>query len=80
MESNYPNFGDCVPRPDGLDEMLRVVNILAEDFSCVRVYLYWVNGKMYFGELAFYPWTGYVSFTPDKFDFILGEQFILPKT
>ena len=77
--SDHPNFGDCVSRPGGLDEMLQVANILAEDFPCVRVDLYWVNGKVYFGELTFYPWAGYVCFTPDKFDFILGEQFKLPE-
>ena len=77
VESDHPNFGDCVPRPDGLDEMLRVANILSKDFPCVRVDLYWVNGKVYFGELTFYPWTGYVQFEPDEFDFILGEEFIL---
>lgn len=78
VSTDHPNFGDCVPKPDGLDEMLRVANMLAEDFPCVRVDLYWVNGKVYFGELTFYPWTGYVQFEPDEFDFILGEKFILP--
>ncbi|MCY9140976.1 ATP-grasp fold amidoligase family protein [Peribacillus frigoritolerans] len=79
INTDYPNFGDCVSRPEGLDEMLRVANILASDFPFVRVDLYWVNGKVYFGELTFYPWTGYVQFDPDEFDFILGDQFILSK-
>lgn len=79
VNTDHPNFGDCVPRPEGLDEMIRVVKILAEDFPCIRVDLYWVNGKVYFGELTFYPWTGYVKFEPDEFDFILGEKFVLPK-
>lgn len=78
VSTDYSNFGDSVPRPDGLDEMLRVANILAEDFPFVRVDLYWVNGKVYFGELTFYPWTGYVQFDPDQFDYKLGEEFILP--
>ncbi|WP_349727929.1 ATP-grasp fold amidoligase family protein [Peribacillus frigoritolerans] len=78
INTDYPNFGDCVSRPEGLDEMLKVANKLAEDFPFVRVDLYWVNGKVYFGELTFYPWTGYVQFDPDEFDFILGEEFQLP--
>jgi len=77
--TDHPNFGDVVPKPEGLNEMLNVANRLAEDFPFVRVDLYWVNNKVYFGELTFYPWTGYVQFTPDKFDFILGEKFSLPK-
>lgn len=78
VSSDRSNFGDCVPKPEGLDEMLQVANILAKDFPFVRVDLYWVNGKVYFGELTFYPWTGYVTFEPDEFDYILGEDFILP--
>jgi hypothetical protein len=79
VSSDHPNLGDCVPRPEGLDEMLRVANILAKDFPCIRVDLYWVNGKVYFGELTFYPWTGYVQFDPDDFDYELGKQFKLPE-
>ncbi|MBG9687232.1 carbonic anhydrase [Bacillus mycoides] len=79
VSTDYPNFGDNVSKPDGLEEMLRVANILAADFPFVRVDLYWINNKVYFGELTFYPWTGYVQFTPDKFDLKLGEEFILPE-
>lgn len=79
VNTDYQNFGDTISKPDGLDEMLEIANILAEDFPFVRVDLYWVNGKVYFGELTFYPWTGYVQFKPDEFDFILGEKFNLNK-
>lgn len=78
VSTDHPNFGDCVPEPEGFEEMLKVANILAEDFPFVRVDLYWVNEKVYFGELTFYPWTGYVQFDPDEFDFELGKQFKLP--
>lgn len=78
VNTDYPNLRDSVPRPDGLEEMLKVANMLSEDFPFVRVDLYWVNGKVYFGELTFYPWTGYVQFDPDQFDYMLGEEFILP--
>jgi hypothetical protein len=80
VSSRHPNFGDCVPRPDGLEEMIHVANILAEDFPFVRVDLYWVNSKVYFGELTFYPSAGYGIFIPDEFDFVLGKYFELPST
>lgn len=79
VSTDYPNLGDCVPRPNGLEEMLEVAKILSKDFPFVRVDLYWVNGKVYFGELTFYPWTGYVQFSPDEFDLILGKLFALPQ-
>ena len=78
VSSDYPNFGDCIDRPTGLNEMIKIANILAADFPFVRVDLYWINSKIIFGELTFYPWTGYVSFNPDNFDFELGEKFDIP--
>lgn len=78
VTTDYPNIQDNIAKPEGLDEMLNIANKLAEDFPFVRVDLYWVNGKVYFGELTFYPWTGYVQFNPDEFDFELGKEFYLP--
>ena len=72
-------LGDVVPRPDGFEEMKKVAEDLSKDFPCVRVDLYWVNRRVYFGELTFYPWTGYVVFEPIEFDFEMGEKFILPE-
>jgi hypothetical protein len=77
VSTDHENFGDVVPKPEGYEEMLNVAKVLSEDFPCVRVDLYYVNKRVYFGELTFYPWTGYVQFEPDKFDYILGEEFIL---
>ena len=59
--------------------MLRIAEILCEGFPAVRVDLYSVNGRVFFGELTFFPWSGYVQFEPDAFDFEMGEKFILPK-
>ena len=59
--------------------MIEVAQKLCEDFPAVRVDLYSIEGKIYFGELTFFPWSGYVQFTPDSFDYEMGEKFILPK-
>lgn len=68
------------PRPDNLQEMLEIAAKLSEDFSFARIDLYSLSGKAYFGEITFYPWSGYMEFEPDAFDFILGEKFTLKKT
>ena len=75
VSSDCPEFIDDMSKPEGLNEMLEVAKILSSDFPFVRVDLYYVNHRIYFGELTFYPWSGYVQFTPDKFDFDLGDQF-----
>lgn len=79
VSTDHPNVQKEMSKPDGLKEMLEIANTLAEDFPFVRVDLYWVNQKIYFGELTFYPWTGYVQFKPDEFDIALGDLFRLDK-
>lgn len=67
------------PRPENLEEMLEIAAKLSEDFPFVRVDLYSLSGKVYFGEITFYPWSGYMEFEPDEFDFVLGEKLTLRK-
>ena len=64
-----------IPAPKKLNEMLGIAAKLSEDFPFVRVDLYNIDDKIYFGELTFYPWSGYVQFNPDSFDFKLGDLF-----
>ena len=75
VTTDHEQFENEYPKPDNLDKMLEIARRLSEDFPFVRVDLYNVDGKIYFGELTFYPWTGYVQFTPDEFDFELGDYF-----
>lgn len=66
-------------KPENYDEMLNIAKILSKDFPHVRVDLYNINGKIYFGELTFYDGSGYKGFIADEFDYILGDKFVLPK-
>lgn len=69
---------DIPPKPDNFDEMIEVVRKLSSGFPYVRVDLYNVEGRILFGEMTFFPESGYYKFIPDEFDFILGEKFQLP--
>lgn len=42
-----------IPRPERLEEMLRCAEILSKGFPIVRVDLYSVRSKIYFGEMSF---------------------------
>lgn len=64
--------------PSNFSKMIEIAKILSEDFPHVRVDLYNIKGKIYFGELTFYPASGYEEFEPDEFDFKMGEKFELP--
>lgn len=73
VTTDHSQFDTIYPKPDNLEEMLRISGILSKDFPFVRVDLYNINGKIYFGELTFYPWSGYVKFDPKDFDKHLGS-------
>lgn len=75
ITTDHEGFDYDFPRPENFEKMLEIAGRLAEDFPFVRVDLYNVAGKIYFGELTFYPWTGYVQFDPDEFDKTLGDLF-----
>ncbi len=64
-----------INKPDNFDEMIEIARKLSGDFPYVRVDLYDIDGRVYFGELTFFPESGYYDFEPDEFDFILGEKF-----
>lgn len=65
-------------KPAQFEEMKEVVAILARRFPFVRVDLYNANGKVYFGELTFYPASGYGRFVPDEWDARIGDMLELP--
>lgn len=75
VHCTYPE-GKPQPMPQNFDEMKNVAAHLSAEFPFVRVDLYSVNGKVYFGELTFYPSSGYGKFHPDEFDFTLGNYFV----
>jgi len=62
-----------VPRPKNLDEMLRIATKLSEDFPYVRVDLFTVGNKIYFGELTFHHQSGLTKPSGD-WDVKLGEM------
>lgn len=77
IDTDCPQVDREISKPDNLNEMLEIARKLSVDFPAVRVDLYDIKGQIVFGELTFYPWSGYVQFTPDSFDFELGKKFKL---
>lgn len=62
-------------KPDNLDEMIRVAEELARDIDQVRVDLYAPNGKIYFGEMTFTSWNGYVKMQPNDLNIYMGNKW-----
>lgn len=75
VASEGARLEEDIERPENLQDMLEIAAKLSEDFPFARIDLYSVKGNIYFGEITFYPWSGYMEFEPDEFDFVLGEKF-----
>lgn len=58
--------GDQI-RPTQFEKMKKISSILSKDFNFVRVDLYELKNKVYFGELTFTPACGVLSSFSEKF-------------
>lgn len=70
---NYGNYEADIPCPENFEEMKQIAETLAQGFSHVRVDLYDINGKIYFGEMTFTNGSGFEKIVPDEADMYLGE-------
>lgn len=68
-----------VNKPEQYEEMVRIAEILAEPFPFVRIDFYEVQGKIYLGEMTFYPGGGILPFEPVEWDYKIGEWYQLPE-
>lgn len=69
----YGNFEANIARPENLDTMIDYAKKLAGDIDFVRVDLYTVRGKVYFGELTNTPGSGLEWFRPSSWDRTFGD-------
>lgn len=74
------NGMERVECPKQLGVMQEICRKLSKGMPFVRVDLYVIDGNEYFGELTFYPASGFGSFTPDEWNLRLGELLKLPAT
>lgn len=64
--------------PDQLELMMELAEKISHGYPFMRVDFYYINGKIYSGELTFYPASGLTPFTDEKWDIIMGDWLKLP--
>lgn len=69
----YPNSEKIINKPVTFDKMIKIAKILSKGFPHVRVDFYEVDGHLYFGELTFYHFSGFMPFQPKEWDNKFGE-------
>lgn len=70
--------GDKLQKPDNWEEMKLLIKKLAfDDIPFVRIDLYSIKDKIYFGEYTFFHDGGVVAFEPKEWDRKLGDMINL---
>lgn len=69
-------YGDSIkiPKPKELNKMFEFASILSKNIPFVRVDFYEANGKLYFGELTFYPNAGFETGRTKELDDYLDSK------
>ena len=68
-----------LPKPDGIDEMFGLASKLSEGLPFARIDFYNVNGRIYFGEITFYPSGGFDPKRLPEADLHFGSMIDLSK-
>lgn len=76
---DYKPFELLPQKPINFNKMKEFAENLSKDIPFLRVDFYEIEGKIYFGELTFFPCSGYIPFEPEEWDKKLGDMLELPK-
>lgn len=73
----YPHSVNQIQTPISLNNMIRAARILSETIPFVRIDFYEIQGKMYFGEITFFPASGFGVFEPEPINYKMGSLLTL---
>ena len=73
FERQYKNSKKILEKPKNYNLMIELAEKLTKENPFIRVDFYEIKGKVYFGELTFYPGCGFEEFHPQEWDEKLGE-------
>lgn len=69
----HPNSDKVIEKPKMFEEMKTIAAKLSQGMRHVRIDLYELNGKIYFGEYTFFHGGGFQLFYPEKWERRLGD-------
>lgn len=71
--NGHPNAIVPPTKPLCFNEMKKLAAVLSKGIPQVRVDFYEIRGKVYFGEMTFFHWSGMTPFVPKEWDFKFGS-------
>jgi hypothetical protein len=73
IKNGHENSNIPLAKPNNFDQMVDLAARLSKGIPHLRVDLYNVGGKIYFGEFTFHHWGGITRFEPEEWDYKLGQ-------
>lgn len=75
LKTEHPNsdINHLPQKPHCFEEMKQIAAKLAQGIPHVRIDLYEVNKRIYFGEYTFFHWSGINRFDPEEWNYTMGE-------
>lgn len=73
LNTEARNSDSEIDRPACFDDMKRCAGILAGSMPFSRIDFYCVGGRAYWGEITFFPASGFGRFVPDEWNEKIGE-------
>ena len=73
-----PDYTKKIEMPKNLDKMIELAETISHNTVLSRIDFYEIDGQVYFGDITFYPGSGFSPFTDEKWDYKLGDMIDLP--
>ncbi len=74
FSEHYRQGKEVIPKPINFDRMMEIASILSREFPIIRVDLYEVGKKVYFGELTFTSLGGFMDYLTPEFLLEMGNK------
>lgn len=78
IRQGHENASVPPEKPLRFEEMKVIAEKLSAGIPQVRVDLYEVDGRVYFGEMTFFHHGGWTPFDPEEWDTVFGKEIKLP--
>ena len=79
FKHGHENADVAPEKPACFEEMIQIAEKLSKGMRHVRIDLYDIDNRIYFGEFTFYHHCGFVPFEPEKWDYTFGSWINISK-
>lgn len=75
FDYSFERKSPCPIRPEFLNDMIEVAELIGSNFDFIRVDLYFYKDTVTFGELTVYPGAGFEKFPSNNWDLEFGKHW-----